>query len=163
MYRPRSCSSISSLRMGRPFVAGAWARARIRSGVVSLIRRSRAGCATGSGSPYVSCSPFVRIDDEARQGLRVEVRRLLRHNVAIVGDGDDRPNRGRLEQERSVRTGPPLVDGGNRFGRRLRVGHPITAAESSRIDVQDTMEGSFEQNDVETPERVPTFLEGGLE
>ena len=35
MYNPRSWSSISSLRTGRPFIDGSWAWARMESGVWS--------------------------------------------------------------------------------------------------------------------------------
>ena len=55
-------------------------------------RRRGSGRATGS--------PLVRVDDEAGQGLRVEVGRFLGHDVAVAGDGRDGGDRRRLQQER---------------------------------------------------------------
>src|SRR5262245_61363735 len=117
MYRPRSWSSISSLRTGRPFVAGCWARARIWSGVVSVTR----------------CSPFVGVDDEARQGLRIEVGRLLGHDLAGAGDGLDRFDRRRVEQERGVRAVGRGVDETQGLGGRLRVANPLAALDGCGI------------------------------
>src|SRR4029450_7824482 len=51
MYRPRSGTSISSLRPGRPFSGATWAWLRMASGVLSV---------TGS--------PLVRVEDEADGG-----------------------------------------------------------------------------------------------
>src|SRR5215207_5519264 len=86
---PRSNSSISSLRTGRPLTGG--------NGV-----RERNGSWRGSGVRFTGGSPFVRIDDEAGQGLRIEVGRLLRHHVAIAGDRLDRGDGSSLEQEGGI-------------------------------------------------------------
>src|SRR6478672_3498360 len=99
MYRPRSWSSISSLRTGRPLADGTWARTRIWSGVDSVIGlrlRARGGKGSSAGSP------FVRVEDEAGQGLGVEVGRLLGHDTALASDGGDRFDRGRLEEEGGI-------------------------------------------------------------
>src|SRR6187397_1596907 len=117
MYTPRSCSSISSLRTGRPFVVGFWARARIWSGVVSV---------TG-------CSPFVRVDDEAGQGLGVEVGRLLGHHGARPGDRLDGLDRRRVEQEGRVGAVGCGVDEAERLRGRLRVADPTAALDGRRV------------------------------
>src|SRR5258708_36128703 len=93
---PRSCSSRSSLRMGRPLADGTWARLRMCSGVDSVI----GGWSWVRKSSGVS--PFEGVDDEAGQGLRVEVGRLLGHDVTLAGDGGDRGDRRRFEEESGV-------------------------------------------------------------
>ena len=47
----------------------------------------------------------MRVDDEAAQGLRVEIGRLLGHDVARLRDRRDRGDRGPLEQERRIDAG----------------------------------------------------------
>src|SRR6188472_782582 len=86
MYRPRSGSSISSLRTGRP---PGGVRARMRSAVRSVIWRA----------PGL---PLVRVEHEAGKGLGVEVGRLLGHHVALGGDIEDGGDGRRLEQERGI-------------------------------------------------------------
>ena len=147
MYRPRSWSSISSLRTGRPLADGTWARTRIWSGVDSVIgrrlRRVRGGTGSSAGSP------FVRVEDEAGQGLGVEVGRLLGHDTALAGDGGDRFDRGRLEEERGigpVRAGidrlEGLLDG-------LREAEPIGRGDRLAVDPGELLQGRPEQDDVE--------------
>ena len=86
--------------------------------------RSTAAPGRGPGSARGSCrtsgSPLVRVDDEARQGLGIEVGRFLGHHVALAGDGLDGRTRA------SARAGTrhrrrPGVDRGDRVGRRLGV------------------------------------------
>ena len=44
----------------------------------------------------------MRVDDEAGQGLGVEIGRFLGHDVAVGGHGQDGGDRGRLEKEGRV-------------------------------------------------------------
>ena len=87
-------------------------------------RRRGSGRATGS--------PFVRVDDEAGQGLRVEVGRLLGHDVAVAR----RPPRSTatgVGSSRNAASAPsrPRVDAVDRLGGRLRVGDRAPAATAS--------------------------------
>ena len=140
MYRPRSCSSISSLRTGRPFAAGCWARARIWSGVGHRL--------TGRDSP------FVRVDDEAGQGLRVEVGRLLGHDVApdrataaIASTG--------VGSSRNAASAPSVAASTRleRLGGGLRVADPIAARDGRRVEARERAPGPRRGASVERRDR----------
>ena len=102
---PRSSSSISSLRTGRPLGGG-----DLRSGE-DLVR-------CGVGHPG---SPFVRVDDEAGQGLRIEVGRFLGHHVAVGGTA--RTDATGVGSSRNAASAPsaPASTQLDRLGGRLRV------------------------------------------
>src|SRR4051812_980641 len=147
MYRPRSWSSISSLRTGRPLAEGTWARTRIWSGVDSVIER-RLGRARGRERSS-SGSQFVRIDDEARQGLRIEVGRLLGHDATLAGDGGDRFDRGRLEKEGGIGPVRASVDGVERLLDGLREAEALGRGDGLSVDPCETLKGRAEHHDVE--------------
>src|SRR5690349_12519831 len=87
-YSPRSTSSISSLRTGRP------------PGGVRLRRRSEEVRSVIGGRS--AALPLVRVEHEAGEGLGIEVGRLLGHDVALRGDLEDRGDRRWLEEEGGV-------------------------------------------------------------
>src|SRR3990172_10912027 len=149
---PRSWSSISSFRTGRPLTDGAWARARMSSGVVSGI---------GSGSLGCTASTLQWIDDEAGQGLGVDVRALLGHDVAVGGDGHDLGGRGRLEEEGGVGAVRASVDEGDRLGSVHRVPDRAPLGDRPGIEADERFEGRPEEGDVEAAKGGPARREVG--
>ena len=139
MYRPRSGSSISSLRTGRP---SGGVRARTRSAAV----RSVIGRAPGL--------PLVRVEHEAGEGLGVEVGRLLGHHVALGGDGEDRGDGRRLEEEGGIRAIGAVLDQRARLRRGLGVADPLACGDRGGVDPGEPLERGPEQRDVQRADRA---------
>src|SRR4051794_21435769 len=144
MYSPRSGSSISSLRTGRP-PAESEGRGVGRS-LMFVIGRL-------PSSASVAGSPLVRVEHEPGKGLRVEVGRFLRHDLARLGDRDDVGDRGRLEQERDLGTADTGLDGGPCLRRRFRIPDALTGGRRRRIDAGVALEEPPKDLDVETADR----------
>jgi hypothetical protein len=103
----------------------------------------------------------VRVDDEAGQGLGVEIGRLLRHQVAVARHCLDRLDRGRLEQDRRI----DLVarrHGCDGFVDRLGEADP-SGLDSILVDARESVERDPQQRDIERPEGLPTVRQPRLE
>src|ERR1700690_2697315 len=101
---PRSLSSISSLRTGRVGAVAGTGRMPLEGSVMVL--------------------PLMWVDYEPGQRVRVEIGRLLGHDVTLPGNLDDGGDRRRFGQECDGGPVRRAVHPGNRLLRRLGVDNP---------------------------------------
>ena len=104
----------------------------------------------------------MRVEDQAREGLGVEICRLLGHDVPVCCDRRDRSDRRRLEQERGIGAVYPAVDPGDRFGGRLGVGD-CPSGDRVGVDREQALEGDAEQGYIEPAQCRATGREERLE
>src|SRR5438046_4342814 len=147
MYSPRSASSISSLRIGR--AGGTWAGMGMVPGVTFGIRTS---------APCSGRSPLEGIDDQASQGLRVEIGRLLRHDVALGRDREHIPNGRGLQEEGRVGAVGSAVHPVERLADRLRVVDALAGCQVGGGDAGELLECDTKQAHVEVSN---SFATGG--
>ena len=101
------------------------------------------------------------IDDQAGEGLGIEVGRFLGHDVALPGDGFDGDDGCRLEQERGVRARFRL-DRRDGVVRRFGVADRALG-DGFVVDTGESVEGGREQRDVERSYRFATGRKERLE
>ena len=104
----------------------------------------------------------MRVDDEAGQGLRIEVGRFLRHDVAVAGDRDDRRDRCRFEQERRIRAIDAGVDAIDRLRGRLREADRA-GRDGVGIEPGQALQRDAEQCDIERADGVAAGRQERLE
>jgi hypothetical protein len=94
-----------------------------------------------------------RVDDETGQGLRVDVRALLGHEVSLRRDRDDVAGRRRLQEQGDRSTLVARLD--PRDGLRLvvRIRDPRALGDGVGVDSREAFDGDPGERDVEASKR----------